>query len=60
MDDENQEFWDQLVRRLAISADLREHIENMAKREAVSPWDYILLVLRRDADHTSGSRDRRT
>ena len=25
----------------------------------VSPWGYILVVLRRDADRSSGSRDRR-
>jgi hypothetical protein len=52
-------LWDRLVRELGIAPDLREHIENMAKREGISPWDYILLVLRRDADHASESRNRR-
>jgi hypothetical protein len=59
-DDEDHEYWDQLVRSLAIPEDLREHIEKMATREGVSSWDYILLVLRRDADRTSESRVRRT
>jgi hypothetical protein len=60
MDEEDHEFWGQLVRDLGIPQDLRDHIENMAKREGMSPWDYILQVLRRDADHSSASRDRRT
>jgi hypothetical protein len=59
MADENHTLWDRLVRELGIAPDLREHIENMAKREGISPWDYILLVLRRDADHASESRNRR-
>jgi hypothetical protein len=58
-DDEDHEYWDQLVRSLAIPEDLRQHIEKMATRKGVSSWDYILLVLRRDADRTSASRDRR-
>jgi len=52
-------FWDRLVRDLEIPPDLREHIENMAEREDETPWGYILLVLRRDADRSIGSRDRR-
>ena len=59
MDDEDRVFWDRLVSELGIAPDLRAHIEKMAKREGVSPWDYILLVLRRDADHSSESRNRR-
>jgi hypothetical protein len=59
MGDEDHEFWGQLVKQLGIPEDLRQHIETMAKREGVSPWDYILAVLRRDADRTSESRDRR-
>ena len=31
----------------------------MAEREDETPWGYILLVLRRDADRSIGSRDRR-
>jgi hypothetical protein len=59
MADEDHTLWDRLVRELGIAPDLREHIENMAKREGISPWDYILQVLRRDADHASESRNRR-
>ena len=60
MDDEDHTWWDRLVNELGLALDLREHIENMAKREGISPWDYILLVLRRDADHSRESRHRRT
>lgn len=59
MDDEDHAWWDRLVSELGIDPDLREHIENMAKRDGISPWEYILLVLRRDADHSSESRNRR-
>jgi hypothetical protein len=59
MGDEDHEFWDRLVRDLDIPPDLREHIENMAEREDETPWGYIVLVLRRDANHSSASRDRR-
>ena len=59
MDDEDHAWWDRLVSELAIAPDLREHIETMAKREGISPWDYILVVLQRDADHSSASRNRR-
>ena len=59
MDDDDQALWDRLVRDLEIPPDLREHIANMAEREDETPWGYILLVLRRDADRSSGSRDRR-
>jgi hypothetical protein len=59
MDDEDQALWDRLVRDLEIPPDLREHIANMAEREDETLWGYILLVLRRDADRSSGSRDRR-
>lgn len=58
MDDEDTPLWDRLVGELSIAPDLREHIENMATREGISPWDYILLVLRRDADHSGESRNR--
>jgi hypothetical protein len=57
--DEDTTLWDRLASELGLGPDLREHIENMAKREGISPWDYILLVLRRDADHASESRNRR-
>jgi hypothetical protein len=59
MGDEDHEFWGQLVKQLGIPEDLRQHIETMATREGVSPWDYILAVLRRDAEHSGASRDRR-
>ena len=59
MGDEDHEFWGQLVTQLGIPEDLRQHIETMAKREGVSPWDYILAVLRRDAEHSGASPDRR-
>ena len=59
MDEKEHEFWGQLVKHLGIPKDLREHIETMATREGVSPWDYILDVLRRDAEHARGSRERR-
>ena len=59
MDNKDQEFWDRLVRDLGIPPDLREHIENRATRDGASPWDYILLVLRRDADGSRESGDHR-
>jgi hypothetical protein len=55
MDEETPEFWGQLVTQLGLPEDLRQHIETMATRAGVSPWDYILAVLRRDAEH-SGHR----
>ena len=59
MDDEDQALWDRLVRDLEIPPDLQEHIANMAEREDETPWGYILLAPRRDADRSIGSRDRR-
>ena len=59
MEEEDHAFWDRLVSELDIAPDLRAHIETMATREGVSPWDYILDVLRRDAELARGSRERR-
>jgi hypothetical protein len=59
MDEDDRAVWDRLVHDLRIPDELREHIENMAQREDETPWGYILLVLRRDADHTRQARDRR-
>jgi hypothetical protein len=59
MDDDDRAVWDRLVHELGIPDELREHIENMARREGETPRGYILLVLRRDADHSRQSRDRR-
>jgi hypothetical protein len=59
MDEDDRAVWDRLVHDLGIPDELREHIENMARREGETPWGYILLVLRRDADHSRQSRDRR-
>ena len=52
-------FWDRLATELGIAPNLFEHIVNMAKRKGASPWDDILLVRRRDADHCSETRNRR-
>ena len=58
MDGADRGLWDRLVRDLGIPADLREHIENMAKREGTSPHGDVLLVLRGHADHSIHSRHR--
>jgi hypothetical protein len=55
MDDREHEFWGQLVTLLGLPQELREHIETRATREGLSPWDYILDVLRRDAQQAHGS-----
>ena len=59
MDNDERVFWERLVRDLGIPDELREHIEIMAQHESETPWGYILLVLRRDADHSRQARVRR-
>ncbi len=50
MDDEEREAWDRVVGDLSLTDGLREHIEEMAERNDLSPRDYVMTVLWQDIE----------
>ena len=42
--------WDRLISDLALPDGIREHIEEMAERNDLSPRNYVMTVLWRDIE----------